>query len=122
MRAEANCPYVTGFLSRGFCAFAIRENEGTLNVTGEACTRYIYDLSKSRQAIILKAGHAHENHTHYIGHFLLKMKSILCVVRELTDNSRRGAGRTTHKINWTQEHYRGGGLSQEQRCGTVRAI
>ena len=53
---------------------------------------------------------------------LLRMNSILCVVRELTDDSRRGAGRTTHKINWTKEHYRGGGLSQEQRCGTVRAI
>ena len=44
-----------------FCAFAIRENEGTLNVMGRACTRYIGDLSKSRQATILKAWHVHGN-------------------------------------------------------------
>jgi hypothetical protein len=30
---------------------------------------------------------------------------ILCVVRELTDDSRRGAGGTAHKINWMKEHY-----------------
>jgi hypothetical protein len=47
---------------------------------------------------------------------------ILCVVRELTDDSRRGAGSTAHKINWTKEHYRGGELLQEQRCGTICAI
>ena len=28
--------------------------------------------------------------------------SILCVVRELTDDSRRGTDRTTHKMNWTK--------------------
>jgi hypothetical protein len=38
----------------------------------------------------------------------------LCVVRELTDDSRRGADGTAHKINWTNEHYRGGELSQER--------
>jgi len=50
------------------------------------------------------------------------MDRILCVVRELTDDSRRGAGGTAHKINWMKEHYRGGRLLQKQRCGTVYAI
>jgi hypothetical protein len=30
------------------------------------------------------------------------MDKILCVVRELTDDSRRGAGGTAHKMNWTK--------------------
>ena len=50
------------------------------------------------------------------------MDRILCVVRELTDDSRRGAGGTAHKINWMKEHYRGGRLLQKQQCGTVYAI
>ena len=50
------------------------------------------------------------------------MDRILCVVRELTDDSRRGAGGTAHKINWMKEHYRGSWLLQKQRCGTVYAI
>ena len=36
------------------------------------------------------------------------MDRILCVVRELTDGSRRGVGRTTHKMNWTKPLGRGG--------------
>jgi hypothetical protein len=47
---------------------------------------------------------------------------LLCVVRELTDDSRRGAGGTTHKSNWMKEHDRGGRLLQKQQCGTVYAI
>jgi hypothetical protein len=53
---------------------------------------------------------------------LPRVDRILCVVRELTDDSRRGAGGTAHKINWTKEHYSGGRLWQRQRCGTVYAI
>src|SRR5262249_5696581 len=53
---------------------------------------------------------------------LPRMDRILCVVRELTDDSRRGAGGTAHKINWMKEHYRGGRLLQKQPCGTVDAI
>jgi hypothetical protein len=47
---------------------------------------------------------------------------ILCVVRELIDDSRRGASGTAHKINWMKEHYRGGRLLQKPRWGTIRAI
>ena len=46
-----------GFYHLVFCAFAACENEGTLNVIGRACTRYIGDLSKSRQATTPKAWH-----------------------------------------------------------------
>src|SRR5262249_5670153 len=52
---------------------------------------------------------------------LPRMDRILCVVRELTDDSRRGAGGTAHKINWMKEHYRGGRLLQKPQCGTVYA-
>src|SRR4029434_4405770 len=36
------------------------------------------------------------------------MDKILCVVREWTDNSRRGADGTTHKMNWTKPLGHGG--------------
>ena len=36
------------------------------------------------------------------------MDKILCVVRELTDGSRKGVGRTTHKMNWTKPLGHGG--------------
>ena len=36
------------------------------------------------------------------------MDKILCVVREWTDGSRRGVGRTIHKMNWTKPLGHGG--------------
>ena len=38
---------------------------------------------------------------------LQNFSRILCVARELTDGSRRGVGRTTHKMNWTKPLGRG---------------
>jgi len=56
-------------MSRGFyrvvlCAFATRENDGTLNVMVKAFTRYIGDLGKSRWVAIPKVWHVHENIMH----------------------------------------------------------
>jgi hypothetical protein len=53
---------------------------------------------------------------------LPRLDRILCVVRELTDDSRRGVGGTAHKINWMKEHDRGGRRLQKPQCGTVYAI
>jgi hypothetical protein len=53
-----------GFYRMDLCAFAARENEGTLNVMVRAFTRYIDDLGKSRQPLMPKAWHTHENKPH----------------------------------------------------------
>jgi hypothetical protein len=59
-----------GFSSLVFCAFKTCENGRTLNVMVRAFTRYIDDLSKSRQATIPKAWHVHGNITHLNRSFL----------------------------------------------------
>jgi hypothetical protein len=50
------------------------------------------------------------------------MERTLCVVRELTDGSRRGAGRTTHKVNWTKLLGRGGRPLEDLKSATAGMI
>ena len=65
-----------GFYRVVFCAFLIGKNGGTLNVMVRACTRYIGDLGKSRQATIPKAWHAHGNIPYMIGHFYPELAEV----------------------------------------------
>jgi hypothetical protein len=52
---------------------------------------------------------------------LLRMHRTFCVMRKLTDDSRRGAGRATLKRAWTKEHDRGGEISQDKHRSSAVA-
>ena len=55
------------------------------------------------------------------GH-LPRLDKILCVVRELPNGSHRGAGRTTHKMNWTKPLGHGGSPLEDLKSATEGRI